>query len=119
MTATRKPKIVNVVIDASCVYNATRANPINSRLVQNLIALFDGKTVEARVYGVNNQCFSVTEEMIRDAWATYPAGGFSINDEVIEELIKHFPKANLACALPSMYIEISSFHAMQEQLKVA
>lgn len=116
---TRQPKLINVVIDACGVYNATRANPINSRLVQNLIALFDGKTVEARVYGVNNQSFSVTEEMIRDAWATYPAGGRYINDEVIEELIKHFPKANLSCHLPSMYIEISSFHAMNEQLKRA
>lgn len=116
---TRQPKLINVVIDASGVYNATRANPINSRLVQNLIALFDGKTVEARVFGVDNQCFSVTEEMIRDAWATYPAGGRYINDNVIEELIKHFPKANLSCNLPSLYIEMSSYHAMRDQLKMA
>lgn len=100
---------VNLTIKAGAIYNATIANHITSPNVQNLIALFDGKTVECRAYGLSlgviNVCFSVTERMIRDAWENYEKDNFRLNDKVIDGLVEHFVQSNLSCCLPALNIE--------------
>lgn len=96
---------VKAKINARGIYNATRANMVTSPNVQNLIALFDNKEIEIRVYGVNNFCFSATEQMIRDAWETYEADNFRLNDAVIDQLVNHFCDSNLSCSLPAFNVE--------------
>ncbi|ADM80036.1 hypothetical protein phiAS5_ORF0193 [Aeromonas phage phiAS5] len=106
---------MNLKIRAGAIYNATSANQVSSPNVQNLIALLDGKTVESRVYGVTNMCFSVSEKMIRDAWETYEKDNFRLNDKVIDQLVEYFVRPNFSCCLPAFHVE--NFDAVLEEFK--
>lgn len=60
------PTILTLRIECTC--SPRSAFPSASTEFQAMLALFDGHKVAASVYSGTNKCFSVTKQMILDAW---------------------------------------------------
>jgi hypothetical protein len=87
------------------------AGVVSSPGAQVALGLFDGVTVEAHVYSGTNKCFSMTEEMIRDAWKNLDKETFWwITEKDIDNMIRTHTKVNehgntLAMCLPCLHCE--------------
>jgi len=116
------PTILNLTVTNGWSARSV-ASPVSSWDVQDMLALFDGHTVEAKVYSGTNKCFDVTEAMILDAWDKMDKDKFFwMTEDKLPHLIEKFTVKGdnghtLAMSLPNLFCEETPAE-IEEMLKV-
>jgi hypothetical protein len=84
---------------------------VSSEETQIALALFDGVTVNARVYSGTNKCFTITKKMAKKAWKNLDKKNWWwVTDHNVEDLIKRHTAVNehgntLAMSIPNSCCE--------------